>query len=159
MSVEEYPLKFMLLSTCAPSLVSNPRVDKSRFLIMFRIFWRKSVVQPCSIMTWLYLGLWCMLNPLKILNLGSDVEILRGEDPLSKFNLNLRRGIQFKMVRVLIRLIWERWWIRDPIRVMMPLRFSFSFCYYGFLLSGWSMVSSWFIDCCIYYSIVFKLDR
>ena len=33
MSVEEYSLKFSILSRCAPSLVSNPRDEMSRFVM------------------------------------------------------------------------------------------------------------------------------
>ena len=39
-----------------------------------------------------------MLNPLKNLKMGGEVEMLRGEEPMRKLNLCLRKGLQIKKV-------------------------------------------------------------
>ena len=51
MSVDEYSLKFILLSKYAPSLMSNPRDEMSRLLTGVLDIVKESVVHPCSMMT------------------------------------------------------------------------------------------------------------
>ena len=67
MSVEKYSLKFILLSKYAPSLVSNPRDEMSRFLTVVL-----DIVKEDCRTTMLHgdmtLFFWCSLNPLKTLN-------------------------------------------------------------------------------------------
>ena len=46
-----------------------------------------------------------MLNPLKSLNMGEEVEMLRGEEPMRKFNLGLRRGHKIIFVIGHLRII------------------------------------------------------
>ena len=45
-----------------------------------------------------------MVNLLNSLSLGGEVEMLRGEEPMSKDNLGLRRGLRMKMFLVILRL-------------------------------------------------------
>ena len=51
MSVEEYSLKFTLLSKYAPYLVSNPRDEKSRFVTDVADLLKEECRKPFSIMT------------------------------------------------------------------------------------------------------------
>ena len=45
-----------------------------------------------------------MVNLLNSLSLGGEVEMLRGEEPMSKVNLGLRRELQINMFLMLLRL-------------------------------------------------------
>ena len=72
MSVEEYSLKFTMLSRYAPSLMSNAMNEMSRFVTGVATLGKKSVVRPCSTRTWTCVGLWCMVNPL---NRGGSSEL------------------------------------------------------------------------------------
>lgn len=59
---------------------------------VFSMLWMKSDVRQCSMMAWLYLVSLCMVNPLRSLSLGGEVEIWRGEEPIRKVNLFKKRA-------------------------------------------------------------------
>ena len=46
-----------------------------------------------------------MLNPLNSLNMGEEVEMLNGKEPMIKFNVILKIGFQIKMVLLLSMII------------------------------------------------------
>ena len=73
MSVEEYTLKFSMLSRYAPSLVSNPRDDMSRFVTGVADLVKE---ECCTTMLHddMTLDSWFMLNQLRSLNLVELIE-------------------------------------------------------------------------------------
>ena len=100
MSVEEYSLKFILLSKYSLLVVSIPRDEMSRFSDMMK--------EEChTTMLYGYMTLSRIMvysQSIEESKLGGEVEMQTGEEPMSKLYLILRRGLQIKMVLVFLRL-------------------------------------------------------
>lgn len=79
-----YSFKFTKLSKYAPSSVSDPRDELSRFLMRVSEDLVEECRVGCFMIIWKFLARWCMLNKWNRVGYGEVIGTLRGKDPMKE---------------------------------------------------------------------------
>ena len=121
MSVEEYALKFSMLSRYAPSLVSNSREEMSRFVTgesdLVKEECRTAMLHGDMNISRLFVYAQS-IEESKMTRVRKDLK--RGRYRI-KDNLGLRRGLQIKIYQVLLRLTTKEVVVLKFLSLLVPL--------------------------------------